>query len=109
GFRQGMQTLTDTLVQRLPAGCVAHAVSLEAITRSEDKWNVIWNQSGATHTQTFDAIVAALPAHALAQLRIGSLGERPLAALEGIEHPPVSSLFLGFRRDQVRHPLNGFG
>jgi oxygen-dependent protoporphyrinogen oxidase len=70
---------------------------------------VIWNHADTTHTQSFDAIVVALPAHALARLRIGSLGERPLAALDGIEHPPVSSLFLGFRREQVAHPLDGFG
>jgi oxygen-dependent protoporphyrinogen oxidase len=29
--------------------------------------------------------------------------------LEGIEHPPVASLFLGYRREQVAHPLDGFG
>jgi hypothetical protein len=49
------------------------------------------------------------PAGALAQLTVGTLGERPLASLENIPHPPVSSLFLGYRRDQVAHPLDGFG
>jgi oxygen-dependent protoporphyrinogen oxidase len=29
--------------------------------------------------------------------------------LEAIEHPPVSSVFLGYRREQVAHPLDGFG
>lgn len=107
-FAEGLQTLTDTLVQRLPEGCIAFNASLEAITPGP-RWNVIWNHADATHTQAFDSIVVALPAHALARLRIGSLGERPLAALDGIEHPPVSSLFLGFRREQVAHPLDGFG
>ena len=51
----------------------------------------------------------AAPAGALAQLTVGTLGERPLASLENIPHPPVSSLFLGFRRDQVAHALDGFG
>ena len=32
-----------------------------------------------------------------------------MAALENIPHPPVSSLFLGYRREQVAHPLDGFG
>jgi oxygen-dependent protoporphyrinogen oxidase len=107
-FSEGLQLLPDTLAARLPAGCVAFNTSLEAITPGNG-WNVIWNQGEATHTQTFDAIVLALPAPALAKLRIGSLGERPLAALEGIEHPSVSSVFLGYRRKQVRHPLDGFG
>jgi oxygen-dependent protoporphyrinogen oxidase len=26
-----------------------------------------------------------------------------------VEHAPVSSLFLGFTREQVKHPLDGFG
>jgi oxygen-dependent protoporphyrinogen oxidase len=53
--------------------------------------------------------LAALPASGLASLRLGPLGERPLAGLEMIEHPPVTSLFLGYRREQVSHPLDGFG
>ena len=107
-FPTGLQTLIDRLVQRLPVGSIAFGASIEAITPAE-KWNVIWNQSEATHTQAFDSIVIALPAYALARLRIGALGERPLAGLDAIEHPAVSSLFLGFPRNAVKHPLDGFG
>jgi len=107
-FLDGLQTLTDTIVRRLPAGCIAFNASLEAITPGE-KWNVIWNQSDATQTEAFDSIIVALPAPALARLRIGSLGDRPLAVLDGMEHPRVSSLFVGFRREQIKHPLDGFG
>ena len=39
----------------------------------------------------------------------GSARDRPLAALEQVVYPPVASLFLGFRREQVAHPLDGFG
>jgi protoporphyrinogen/coproporphyrinogen III oxidase len=77
--------------------------------REAGTWNVVWNDGAVTHTEPFDAVIAALPAPALAQLRLGTLGERPLASLEAIEHPPVSSVFLGYRREQVAHPLDGFG
>lgn len=107
-FHHGVQTLTDALVHRLPSGCIAFDISLEAITPG-DQWSVIWNHWGATHSQSFDDIVVAIPGHALSQLRIGSLGERPLAALSTIEHPPLSSLFLGYKTEQVAHPLDGFG
>jgi len=107
-FRRGLQTLVDSLAAQLPAGCITLGVALDTIVPGE-KWNVIWNDHGATHTQSFDAIVAAVPAHALAKLRIGPHAERPLAALDAMEHPPVSSLFLGYRRERVRHPLDGFG
>jgi oxygen-dependent protoporphyrinogen oxidase len=69
----------------------------------------VWRDGTATRNESFDAIVAALPASALAQLRFGPLGERPLVSLDNIEHPPVASLFLGYRREQVSHPLDGFG
>lgn len=108
-FEQGLQSLIDALAARLPKGGIVLDAAIDSVLRTEPGWNVIWHDTAGTHTQTFDAIVGALPAHALAALRIGPLGERPLAALAGIEHPPVSSLFLGFRRDDVAHPLDGFG
>jgi oxygen-dependent protoporphyrinogen oxidase len=92
----------------LPAGVVSLRASIEALVPGSP-WNVVWNDGTATHTDSFDAVIAALPAYALAQLRFGTLGERPLASLDAIEHPPVASLFLGYRREQVQHPLDGFG
>lgn len=107
-FAGGVQTLTDALAARLPEGALARHARIDALIPGTP-WNVIWHDGVRTRTETFDAVILALPAPALAQLRIGSLGERPLAALETVEHPPVSSLFLGFRREQVAHPLDGFG
>lgn len=107
-FRHGLQTLPEALAARLPTGAITRHATLTAIVPGE-KWNVIWNDEVATHTQGFDSVVVALPSHALARLQIGPLGERPLAALALLEYPPVSSLFLGFRRERVAHPLDGFG
>ncbi len=70
--------------------------------------------SSDLHSENFSAVILALPAHALAKLVFTTNGrrassERPLASLAEIVHPPVASLFLGFRREQVAHPLDGFG
>ncbi len=107
-FSEGLQMLPDRLAAALPDGAIQREATLDAILPGGN-WSVVWHDAHNTHTETFDAIVVALPAPALAQLRIGSLGERPLAALSAIEHPPVSSLFLGYRLEQVAHPLDGFG
>ena len=57
------------------------------------------------------AVLLALPAHRLGSLtfisRKSSFNE--LAPLGEIIHPPVASVVLGFRREDVRHPLAGFG
>lgn len=117
-FRCGLQTLPDALAARLPAGAVSRHAAIEALVPSAAPkkngpaaahWSVVWHDGRTTHTEVFDAVIAAIPAPALAQLRLGTLGERPLASLESIEHPPVSSVFLGYRREQVAHALDGFG
>ncbi len=107
-FRDGLATLPRALAARLPAGSVVLNARIEALVPGQP-WSVVWQGSDGTQTEQFDGVVSALPAPALAQLRFGTLAERPLASLDAIEHPPVASLFLGYRRDQVAHPLDGFG
>jgi oxygen-dependent protoporphyrinogen oxidase len=107
-FTGGLQTLTDTLAAKLPAGSLKLNATVETLLPGQPH-RLVWKQDGQTQSGEFDAVVLAAPAGALAQLTIGTLGERPLASLENIPHPPVSSLFLGYRRDQVAHLLDGFG
>jgi oxygen-dependent protoporphyrinogen oxidase len=107
-FRHGLQVLPDALASRLPLGSLALNARIEALVPG-NPWSVVWNDGTRAQTETFDAVIATLPAPALAALRFGTLAERPFASLDNIEHPPVSSLFLGYRREQVAHPLDGFG
>jgi len=107
-FAQGLETLPLTLAARLPAGVLTLNARIEGLVPGA-QWNLIWHDGHAAQTETFDAVITALPAPALAALRLGPLAERPLAGLDAIDHPPVASLFLGFRREQVAHPLDGFG
>ena len=61
-------------------------------------------------TESFDRVILALPASALAKLSIGAgSATRPLALLAEMEHASVASLFLGYARAQVSHPMDGFG
>ena len=117
-FPRGLQVLPDALAARLPAGTLALNARLEALVPASAAdtaapfvrpWNIVWHDGASAHAESFDAVLAALPAPALARLRFGTLGETPLASLDAIEHPPVSSLFLGYRREQVAHALDGFG
>lgn len=109
-FRDGLQTLTDTLARRLPVGAVElNAPVTNLCTALGAPWRVTWSRDGITHVEEFGAVVVALPAAALAKLTFGLDAHRPLIVLDEVIHPPVTSLFLGFRREQVRHPLDGFG
>ncbi len=107
-FPKGLQQLTDALATRLPAGSIQLNATVETIIPGRPH-RLVWKQNGQSGTDEFAAVVLAVPAGALAQLTFGTLGERPLASLDKIPQPPVTSLFLGYRREQVGHPLNGFG
>jgi len=107
-FKNGLQQLTDVLTEKLPAGCVHLNATVDTLVPGRPH-QLVWRQDGQMITREFDAVVLAVPAGALAQLNFGPLRERPLASLDKIPQPPVSSLFLGYRREQVKHPLDGFG
>lgn len=107
-FQRGLQTLPDALAAALPNSALQLNATVESIVPG-DSWTVRYRHDGASGEETFDRVISALPAGALAALPIGADGARPLASLAEIEFPPVSALFLGYRRDQVVHPLDGFG
>jgi oxygen-dependent protoporphyrinogen oxidase len=112
-FADGLEALPCALAKHLPEGSVERQARVTAIGPGPGPaktWTVRWTGPDQTdHQETFGAVILALPAAALASLSIGTTGEHPLAGLEAIPYPPVSSLFLGYARDQVAHPLDGFG
>lgn len=103
-FPQGLQSLPDRLAAnlRIPVRLSTRVIDLHR----SDRWEVR-TEDGSSGTERFDAVVVALPATALAGLSVN--GEVVLSALEDIEHPPVLTCAMGFARDQVEHPLDGFG
>jgi oxygen-dependent protoporphyrinogen oxidase len=82
-----------------------------AIERVPHGWRVWCEQDGLAWPEEFAAVICALPADAVAALRIEVAGPAVgrLASLREIPHPPVASVFTGYRRAQVTHPLDGFG
>ena len=107
-FRAGLQALVEALSRPLTTGTIELNVKIENLLPGAP-WRIVWSRDGQAHTEEFASVILAVPATSLSQLAFGSLAERPLAPLDAIEHPSVASLFLGFRRDQVSHPLDGFG
>jgi len=107
-FAGGLQTLPSALAAAIPADAIRTRTAVLSLSPGRP-WKLVSRRDGLAATDEFDAVVLAIPGAALAQLQLGSSGNRPLASLEEINYPPVASLFLGFRREQVAHPLDGFG
>jgi oxygen-dependent protoporphyrinogen oxidase len=83
---------------------------VQAIRPHGHYWELVSEHAGSVHAELFSAVVCALPADALAALNFQNIPQpRRLAGLLDINHPPVASVFMGFRREEVAHPLDGFG
>ena len=105
-FRDGLQTLPNALAGRL-ANRVAYRTSVVALARDADGWRLATRTERGAATHRFGHVVFAAPLHRLALLDVET--DVDLAPLAGVPHPPVATVALGFRRDHVGHPLDGFG
>ncbi len=110
-FRSGLAALPRALVASLPSGSLELRAEIDSLIPQPDgSWLIRWFREGASFTERVRRILLALPAGALARLTIGPPGlPTSLASLNTLEHPPVTSVFLGYRRADVAHPLDGFG
>jgi oxygen-dependent protoporphyrinogen oxidase len=104
-FRNGLQEIPDALGQALSG-----ELRLRAPVTQLRKGSRGWTVGAAFQTpELFDAVVYAGPAHCLDEIDLDLTGAERLSTLSSIFHPPVAVVALGFRRDQVSHPLDGFG
>lgn len=104
-FDEGLQVLPDTLCERL-----GHATRLNTsvtrLSRNATEWTLDLRTKDGGQTSEHSAVIYAGTAFQLAELH-GNLPD--LTPFSEIRHPPVASVVLGFRRDDVEHPCQGFG
>jgi oxygen-dependent protoporphyrinogen oxidase len=108
-FQGGLSELPDTLARQL-GEAVRLRTEVKCVRRAEDGWSITLQRDGQYFQEEFAAVLSTLPASALASLPFeGVPATRQLEQLHEVEHPPVASVFTGYRRDDVLHPLDGFG
>lgn len=80
------------------------------VRRDGPGWRLGYLAGERIAEEEFSAVVCALSPDALARLVLENVPEAAgLAVMREIAQPPVASVFMGFRREDVGHPLDGFG
>lgn len=97
--------MTD-LVQAL-AGALAGPLRRDEPVRSIERSGAQWTLRGRNRQGKFDHVVLAVPAHQLPG--IDGIPAELREDLSSVPYNPVAVVGLGFRREQVVHPLDGFG
>ena len=129
--RLGMQQLIDALAARLPSGCIRLNAAVEGIQRvssplppgegqgeggesadvhrnnhSGPRWRIEFKNGSAP--EVFTDLIVAAPAYACQPL-LAPIDPELATLVGGISHAGCSVAVLGYRRDQIDHPLNLFG
>jgi protoporphyrinogen/coproporphyrinogen III oxidase len=107
-FDDGLQVLPDTLSAQL-GGDVQLNTAVTKLVQTPEGWNVEFRQGGTEDRREHSAIVYAGTAFRLAELKIESSQPLGLSQLSEVRYPPVASVVLGFRREDVAHSCEGFG
>ncbi|MGA2029299.1 MAG: protoporphyrinogen oxidase [Verrucomicrobiota bacterium] len=103
-FDDGLQVLTDALAIQLGDFLKLNS-TVTKLTQTENGWRVSTSNGEVEH----DAVIYCGTAFKFAELKIESQTPLNFSAFSEIRHPPVASIVLGFRREDVAHSLDGFG
>lgn len=107
-FDQGMAALPQGVAEALPEGACRTGCRVVALRRTAEGWALHWEGPAGSGVELARTLVLALPAPAAARL-LAPLSPRAAEILETISYAPIVGLGLGYEREQVRHPLDGFG
>jgi oxygen-dependent protoporphyrinogen oxidase len=108
-FPDGLEELPRAMAESL-GGSLRLQTRIHEVRRLDAEWRIAYERGGETREECFSAVICALPGDALATLKFeGYDNAGGLCVMSEIEHPPVASVFTGFRREDVSHALDGFG
>ncbi len=107
-FDEGLQVLTDTLAERV-GDVVRLNTAVSALTETADGWSLTLKRGNVESREEHGAVIYCGTSFRLAELKIEAKRPLNLAPLSEIRYPPVASAVLGFRREDVAHPCQGFG
>jgi oxygen-dependent protoporphyrinogen oxidase len=103
-FDDGLQVLTDALTAQL-GDVLKLNTTVTELKQTNDDWRVTASSGEFEHS----SVIYCGTAYKLAELKIESQTPLNPSTFSEIRHPPVASVVLGFRREDVKHLLDGFG
>jgi oxygen-dependent protoporphyrinogen oxidase len=106
-FEDGLETLPRTLAAAVEDAIQRNA-PVTALDHDGERWRLtVEPGAGSTASVEVDAVISTVPLHALPDLALNSAVDR--GPLHDVHYPPVHVVALGYDREDVAHPLDGFG
>lgn len=107
-FREGLVTWPRAMARAIGVERVWYNAPVQRIYPTAQGWDVTVLRDEQPHTVGAAQVVLAAPAHVLADL-IAPVDRAAQVALAEMPGYPLSMVHLGYRRETVQDPLDGFG
>jgi oxygen-dependent protoporphyrinogen oxidase len=107
-FDEGLQVLPDSLRERL-GNAVRLNSAVTSLKSSPAGWEIEFREVNQPGSAVHRAVIYAGTAFKLAELKMLGPNVPDLATFSQIRYPPVASVVLGFKREDLEHPCEGFG
>ncbi|WP_254507713.1 protoporphyrinogen oxidase [Anatilimnocola floriformis] len=106
----GMSQLVNAIAARLPPGSIQLNTRVERIERTTTDAAANWCLflAGSPAPLVFDDLIIAAPAYACPPL-LERISPQLAGLVKSIPHAGCSVVVLGYPREQIKHPLDGFG
>lgn len=104
-FKSGMQTIVIALANEFRGSVFADSV-INNIEQKNGKYLISVNAGGSARVFETDAVIFTIPSHSFSEIPFTSA---LMPYFEKIYYPPVTMLFLGWKENPSKFPLDGFG
>jgi oxygen-dependent protoporphyrinogen oxidase len=109
-FSNGMQELAMKLGSTLTNNIFLES-SVKKVTKRCNNWLVTTcNRNLELSEHEFDQVISTIPSHKIKSIEWENIeNKKQLDVLSSSTHHPLALVFLGYKRKDVTHPLDGFG
>jgi len=109
-FPNGMEELINKLSQSLHDQIFLEH-SVQKISPQDNQWIVTFkNHENEERHEVFDEVISTIPSHKIHSIDWSEVqGWDDISTLADAQHYPLSLVYLGFKKEEVSHPLDGFG
>lgn len=106
-FKDGMQTFPKTIAEFF-ASDIKYNTEVSKVQKNDNNYVVHFSQNEKEITIESDMVLSTIPAFKADQV-FYNIDPKLTETLQKIYYPPVKVMYLGYKKENIGHPLDGFG
>lgn len=106
-FLNGMQSFPKAIASKL-GDKVKLGYSIDGVSKDDDGYRVHYKKDNEIGQSKFDVVISTIPGYDIPHV-MEDIEETLEPNFKKLPYPEVKVLFVVFRKDQIKQPLDGFG